>query len=79
MELQENEYQIGGISINEIAQKYETPLYVYDAEQMQLQYSKLHNAFSKKCTVEELWVKNYAKIAKMVKNPFVAPFFAHNS
>ena len=41
MELQENEYQIGGISINEIAQKYETPLYVYDAEQMQLQYSKL--------------------------------------
>ena len=52
MELQENEYQIGGISINEIAQQYETPLYVYDAEQMQLQYSKLHNAFSKKCTVK---------------------------
>jgi len=52
MELQENEYQIGGISINEIAQKYETPLYVYDAEQMQLQYSKLHDAFSKKCTVK---------------------------
>ena len=46
MELKDNVYQIGGIDVLEIAKKYGTPVYVYDADKITAQYQRLINAFT---------------------------------
>lgn len=45
MNLTENGYEIQGISLLNIAEKYETPVYVYDSAIMKRQYKKLVDAF----------------------------------
>lgn len=46
MQLINNKYQIQGIDMDALVEKYDAPLYVYDAEIMAEQYQKLENAFS---------------------------------
>jgi diaminopimelate decarboxylase len=45
LELRDNQYCVAGIPLLALAEKYSTPLYVYDAEKMQSQYAKLCHAF----------------------------------
>jgi diaminopimelate decarboxylase len=40
-------YSIAGCDVAQLAQKYGTPLYVYDTETIRTQYEKLTGAFSK--------------------------------
>lgn len=47
MELINNQYFIGGISVNDLVKKYGTPVYIYDAGKMEAQYHRLANAFAK--------------------------------
>lgn len=43
----ENEvYHIGGIPVNQLCEKYDTPLYVYDTGVMEMKYQELKTAFS---------------------------------
>jgi diaminopimelate decarboxylase len=46
LELNENEYNVQGIALAELASRYELPLYVYDADTMKRQYDSLKGAFS---------------------------------
>src|SRR5580704_14640644 len=44
---QENgSYTIGGVPVNELCERYDTPMYVYNTDNMEAQYNKLKNAFS---------------------------------
>ena len=45
MELIDNRYQINGIDVLGLAEKYGLPLYVYDTAKMQAQYDRLTKAF----------------------------------
>lgn len=45
MQLNKNRYTLGGVDLLETAQKFGTPLYVYDAETIKNQYQKLTSAF----------------------------------
>jgi diaminopimelate decarboxylase len=45
MELNNGEYQVGGVRLLDIAEEFGTPLYVYDADRIVSQYHKLTNAF----------------------------------
>ncbi|WP_375563322.1 diaminopimelate decarboxylase [Bernardetia sp. OM2101] len=47
LEFSQDEYRIGGVSALTLSEKYETPLYVYDAKKMETQYKQLCKAFSK--------------------------------
>lgn len=46
MELVNGAYQIGGIPVTELVERYDTPLYVYDTESIAKQYKKLTEAFA---------------------------------
>jgi len=46
IQLKNGTYHIGGIPVQEICNKYGTPLYVYDTAIMESQYNELKNAFS---------------------------------
>ena len=46
MELVNGTYNIGGIPVTELAERYDTPLYVYDTESIARQYKKLTEAFA---------------------------------
>ncbi|MCE2755613.1 MAG: diaminopimelate decarboxylase [Ignavibacteriae bacterium] len=46
MQLQDGAYAIGGIHIQKLVNSFDTPLYVYDAEIIDRQYSRLKQAFS---------------------------------
>jgi diaminopimelate decarboxylase len=46
IQLKNGVYNIGGIPVEEICSKYDTPLYVYDTAIMQRQYNELKNGFS---------------------------------
>lgn len=46
MELNEYGYEIGGVLVDDIVNTYDTPLYVYDANQIVHQFNKLKEAFS---------------------------------
>ncbi|XCI74972.1 MAG: diaminopimelate decarboxylase [Flavobacteriales bacterium] len=52
----ENQYQIEGVALAQLADKYGTPLYVYDAGKMIAQYKAMEKAFN---NVENLKI-NYA-------------------
>lgn len=45
MNVQKGKYYISNIDVLDICQKYDTPLYVYDAEKIISQYNKLVNSF----------------------------------
>ena len=46
IQLQDGEYAIGGIQITELVNSFDTPLYVYDIDIIDRQYSRLKQAFS---------------------------------
>jgi diaminopimelate decarboxylase len=46
MQLINNKYQSGGVNLEQIAQEFGTPVYVYDSEIILKQYNRLKNAFS---------------------------------
>jgi diaminopimelate decarboxylase len=70
MQLQNNEYTVGGVNLIQVANEFGTPIYVYDSEKIISQYKKLKNAF------EPLDVKikyackalNNTNILKLLKN-----------
>ncbi|WMJ71798.1 diaminopimelate decarboxylase [Cytophagaceae bacterium ABcell3] len=45
MEFRDGNYLIQGLNVQDICAEFDTPLYVYDAEKILLQYSRLKNAF----------------------------------
>lgn len=45
MELVNGHYEIDGIKVLDLIQKYDSPLYVYSSKKMESQYNKLYNAF----------------------------------
>ena len=70
LEFDQDEYRIGGISALTLSEKYGSPLYVYDAQKMEMQYKQLCKAFSKtKMKV------HYA--CKALTNISVLKFFKH--
>ncbi|MFD2203670.1 diaminopimelate decarboxylase [Shivajiella indica] len=46
MEIKDNQYQIQGVSLTQLAKDYGTPLYVYDGDKILGQIKKLQEAFS---------------------------------
>lgn len=46
IQLNNGVYEIGGIPVSQLCEKYDTPLYVYDTAIMERQYTQLKNAFS---------------------------------
>ena len=46
MELINNHYEVQGIRLDDLAEKYNAPLYIYDAGKMERQYQKMKNAFA---------------------------------
>jgi len=46
MELTNNSYQIQGLNLTDVANEFDTPLYVYDAQKIEEQLQNLKNAFS---------------------------------
>lgn len=68
MELINNKYYIDGISVEDICQEYDTPLYVYNSSKIIEQYKKMVNAFD----VENLKI-NYA--AKALTNISILRLF----
>ena len=68
MELNDGVYQIDGLNITELCQKYDTPLYVYNANKMAEQFNKMKTAFS----VKDLKI-NYA--CKALTNINVLKYF----
>lgn len=47
MELNNGQYQVGGLNLLDVAAEHGQPLYVYDLEKMEAQYKRLDKAFSK--------------------------------
>ena len=45
MELTKSGYEVGGVNLLSIAQEFDTPVYVYDADQIVANYHELKNAF----------------------------------
>ncbi len=45
MKLINNQYQIDGLNVTDLCEKYGSPLYVYDTAKMKSQYDKMLNAF----------------------------------
>jgi diaminopimelate decarboxylase len=70
IELNNGVYEIGGISVSQLAEKYDTPLYVYDTAVMERQYSQLKNAFSGANTKIKFACKalNNINVLKFFKN-----------
>ena len=54
----ENDYQIQGISLEDLGKQFGTPLYVYDADKIKRQYERMCNAFS---SVEKFQLKYACK------------------
>ncbi len=70
MKLINNRYEIDGIAVTDLCEKYDTPLYVYETAKMEKQYKRLKKAFqSVDITI------NYA--AKALTNINVLKFFAN--
>jgi len=46
MQLNNNKYQSGGVNLEQIAQEFGTPVYVYDSEIILRQFHRLKNAFT---------------------------------
>ncbi len=48
MKLIGNEYYVGGLELQNLVKKYETPLYLYDVEKIKIQYSRMQGALKVK-------------------------------
>lgn len=77
MELENNNYVIQGIPVQQIVEEFGTPLYVYDAEKISKQYNKLFNAFKGvdlklKYAAKALTNKNIVKYIKSLGGGFDA-------
>ena len=46
MELINDQYSIGGISLIDLCKEFGTPIYVYDSAKIAAQYNRLKDAFS---------------------------------
>lgn len=46
MKFKNEQYEIGGVSVQTLVNRYEAPLYVYDLEQIEAQYNRLNAAFA---------------------------------
>ena len=47
MELKKNQYQIDGIPVKDLIEKYDSPLYIYETNKMKSQYERITKAFDK--------------------------------
>ncbi|MFW5820951.1 MAG: diaminopimelate decarboxylase, partial [Bacteroidota bacterium] len=47
MEIRDNAYYLGGLKTTDLAEKYGSPLYLYDLETIKRQYDRITKAFSK--------------------------------
>ncbi len=47
MEIKDGEIYIGGVSVDEIANSFGTPTYVYDEAQIRANYRKVRTTFEK--------------------------------
>ena len=77
MKLVENKYSIQGISVQDIAKEFGTPLYVYDADSIKSQYNTLFKAFKGvdlklKYAAKALTNKNIVKYIKSLGGGFDA-------
>ena len=45
MKLVHNQYQIDGLNVVDLCEKYGSPVYVYDTSKMKHQYEKMQHAF----------------------------------
>lgn len=45
MQLENNQYTVGGVNLLDVCQQFDTPVYVYDAAKIVSQYERLVNAF----------------------------------
>jgi len=45
MKLVHNQYQIDGLNVVDLCEKYGSPVYVYDTSKMKSQYEKMQHAF----------------------------------
>ena len=52
LEVKNNKTYIGGVLIEDLAAKYGTPLYIYNAEVIEAKYKKLNKAFKQKINVK---------------------------
>jgi diaminopimelate decarboxylase len=70
IQLKNSVYHIGGIPVQEICDKYDTPLYIYDTAVMERQYNQLNNAFSGANTKIKFAVKalNNINVLKFFRN-----------
>ena len=70
IELNNGAYEIGGIPVSQLTEKYDTPLYVYDTGIMERQYLQLKNAFSGADTKIKFACKalNNINVLKFFKN-----------
>jgi diaminopimelate decarboxylase len=70
MELVNEQYEIGGVSVLELCKEFGTPLYVYDAAVIERQYNRLKNAFGKTKIDVHYACKalNNINILKLIKN-----------
>ena len=70
LELKNDVYQIGGIPISVLTEKYDTPIYVYDTAIMARQYDQLKTAFNGANTKIKFACKalNNINILKFFKN-----------
>jgi diaminopimelate decarboxylase len=70
IQLKNGVYNIGGIPVQDLCAKYDTPIYVYDTAIMERQYNQLKNAFSGANTKIKFAVKalNNINVLKFFKN-----------
>ena len=62
-------YHIGGVSVKDLCDKYDSPLYVYDTDTMEAQYNKLKNAFGDNTTIKfACKALNNINVLKFFKN-----------
>ncbi|MBX2903458.1 MAG: diaminopimelate decarboxylase [Chitinophagales bacterium] len=57
IQLNNNQYEIGGIAIETLCKTYDTPLYVYDTAIMKRQYETLQHAFGSLAASQRLKIK----------------------
>src|ERR1051326_5547767 len=70
IQLKNGVYDIGGIPVEELCNKYGTPLYVYDTAIMERQYKELHDAFCNSNTKIKFAAKalNNINVLKFFRN-----------
>lgn len=70
MQLNNNKYTLGSVDLLEIAEQFDTPLYIYDSETIISQYHRLKNAFNNSNVKIKYACKalNNLNVLKLLKN-----------